>query len=128
MVDVYDVRRRCAQAASVAADPPVSTMPRRPYSHARQYSSASTHGRQYSASNYSISSNYTTAPETQNSNINTSTPLRADNTFLKMTNATSSYPLYIKNVPYATASRLQTLDICLPRPLSESPSDAVWVM
>ncbi|KAH7046804.1 hypothetical protein B0J12DRAFT_668528 [Macrophomina phaseolina] len=45
-----------------------------------------------------------------------------------MTNATSSYPLYIKGLPYGTASRLQTLDVCLPRPLSESPADAIWVV
>ncbi|KAL0261205.1 Kynurenine formamidase [Diplodia seriata] len=81
-----------------------------------------------------LRSNSITSNNSNNSTTNTyvngafSTPLRADNTFLKMTNATQSYPLHIRGVPYATTSRLQTLDVCLPRPLSESPKDAVWVV
>ncbi|KAK7535818.1 Alpha/Beta hydrolase protein [Phyllosticta citribraziliensis] len=39
-----------------------------------------------------------------------------------------AYPLYINDIPYATHSRLNTLDIWLPRPLEESPEDAVWVV
>ncbi|KAK8156159.1 Alpha/Beta hydrolase protein [Phyllosticta citrichinensis] len=39
-----------------------------------------------------------------------------------------AYPLYINDIPYATHSRLNTLDIWLPRPLEESPKDAVWVV
>ncbi|KAK7511411.1 Alpha/Beta hydrolase protein [Phyllosticta citriasiana] len=39
-----------------------------------------------------------------------------------------SYPLHITDIPYATHTRLNTLDIWLPRPLAESPKDAVWII
>ncbi|EOD46064.1 putative alpha beta hydrolase fold-3 protein [Neofusicoccum parvum UCRNP2] len=127
MVDVYDVRRRCAQATAIAdaaaqalQPPPRHHTDLKSYNHHPQH-----HGKGQRYPPATATAPSTTATAYSN---NTATPLRADNTFLKMTNATSSYPLYIKNVPYATASRLQTLDICLPRPLSESPADAVWVV
>lgn len=40
----------------------------------------------------------------------------------------ATYPLHITDVPYSTESRLNTLDICLPRPLEESPKNAHWVV
>jgi len=40
-----------------------------------------------------------------------------------------TYPYYLNSIPYGLQHRLQTLDICLPRPLSESPpKDTVWVV
>ncbi|KAL1633690.1 Kynurenine formamidase [Diplodia intermedia] len=186
MVDVYDVRRRCAQQAALA-DAAAQALPR-PHQHHQQQQQQVQHQRlhrstsapqqyqlqpspllvqhpsarsppqpqqqpqppqsqsqsqqQYSyqqhqqhranllRSNSITSNNSNHSSSNNNTYVNGafSTPLRADNTFLKMTNATQSYPLHIRGVPYATTSRLQTLDVCLPRPLSESPKDAVWVV
>ncbi|OJD38732.1 alpha beta-hydrolase [Diplodia corticola] len=195
MVDVYDVRRRCAQAAALAdaatqalprpqqqqqqqfqqqfqqqqrlhrstsapqqyqvhpspllqaqQQPAPQRSPPQPQGQHQQYSyqqhqqhranllrsNSINNGSSASLNNLSSSpnthNNMATNPATAYVNGAFSTPLRADNTFLKMNNATQSYPLHIKGVPYATTSRLQTLDICLPRPLSESPKDAVWVV
>lgn len=178
MVDVYDVRRRCAQAAALA-DAATQALPRpsqqyhqqvqqqrlhrstsapqqyyqhqapssrslpQPSSSQQQQQGAQQPGQsppqpqytyqqhQQHRANLLRSNSVTNGSGAGNSsyvNGAFSTPLRADNTFLNMTNTTQSYPLHIKGVPYATTSRLQTLDICLPRPLSESPKDAVWVV
>ncbi|KAF2145387.1 uncharacterized protein K452DRAFT_348969 [Aplosporella prunicola CBS 121167] len=41
---------------------------------------------------------------------------------------TTMYPLHIASVAYDAASRLNTLDICLPRPVEQSAPSAVWVI
>jgi len=48
---------------------------------------------------------------------------------LNMTEQAPLYPQHLTGVPYAIEHQLQTLDICLPRPLSKSePKETVWVV
>lgn len=127
MVDVYDVRRRCAQQAALAdAAAQALQLPRHHHHPNQQQQYGDPYNHQQRPRGYS--NNSQRSQNTVNPAPDSTTPLRADNTFLKMTNTTSSYPLYVKGLPYGTESRLQTLDVCLPRPLSESPADAVWVV
>ncbi len=38
------------------------------------------------------------------------------------------YPVFMKDVKYANKAALQTVDICLPRPITRHNSSKLWVM